>query len=60
MAQCPECEAMVDIDPDEVEEGMLIGCPDCGADLEVISTNPLELNLVEDSDDEEDDDKDDE
>lgn len=53
MPHCPECEALVDVDEDEVEEGEVVSCPECGVDLEVISTNPLELNLLEDEDEEE-------
>ena len=58
MAHCPECEALVDLDADEVEEGEIVSCPDCGTDLEVMSTNPMELRLAEEDDldeDEEDD-----
>lgn len=50
MAQCPECEAFMDLEPDEVDEGEIISCPECGADLEVVNTNPIELDLAEDED----------
>ncbi len=53
MPHCPECEALVDVDEDEVEEGEVLSCPECGVDLEVISTNPLELNLLDDEEEEE-------
>ena len=33
MAHCPECEAVLDIDMEEVEEGQLVSCPDCGWSL---------------------------
>jgi len=63
MAHCPECEALIDLDTDEVEEGELVSCPECGMDLEVISTNPVELRLDEgdelDDDDEDDEEEDD-
>ena len=55
MAHCPECEAVLDIDVDEVEEGQLVSCPDCGVELEVVNTNPVELDLAEDEDMDEDD-----
>ena len=59
MPTCPECEAMVDVDEDEVEEGEVVSCPECGLELEVISTNPLELNpLDEDGDEDEDEEED--
>ncbi len=47
MPHCPECDALVDVEQDEVEEGQLLSCPECGVDLEVVSTNPLEVELVE-------------
>ena len=45
MGACPECGASVDVDFDVVE-GEIIACEECGADLEVISVNPLELELA--------------
>ena len=54
MALCPECEATIDIEDDEVEEGQTLDCPECGVELEVVSTNPVELNaIMEDPDEEE-------
>jgi len=47
MPHCPECDALVDMEQDEVEEGQILDCPECGVDLEIISTNPLEVELVE-------------
>ena len=55
MAHCPECDAVLDVEDDEVEEGAKLDCPDCGAELEVVSTNPLELNAVLDEEEEEQD-----
>jgi alpha-aminoadipate carrier protein LysW len=48
MVLCPECETDLDIDEDEVDEGEIVSCPECGSDFEVVTTNPLELNRVED------------
>lgn len=59
MAHCPECEAVVDIEGDDVEEGQLVSCPECGVDLEVVNTNPIELDLAEDEDEVEDEDDED-
>ena len=59
MAQCPECEALMDLEPDEVDEGEIISCPECGAELEVVNTNPIELDLAEDEDLEEDEEEED-
>lgn len=53
MAHCPECEASIDVENDEIEEGQKLDCPECGAELEVVNTNPLELNLISSGEDEE-------
>lgn len=45
---CPECENPILI-TDEVEEGDTIQCDECGADLEVVSMEPVEVALVDDS-----------
>jgi alpha-aminoadipate carrier protein LysW len=43
---CPECEYSLDIDAEEVDEGEIVSCPECGTDYEVITTHPLELNRL--------------
>lgn len=58
MVLCPECETDLDIEEDDVEEGDVVSCSECGSDFEVVTTNPLELNKVEDE--EEDDEEDEE
>jgi alpha-aminoadipate carrier protein LysW len=59
MAHCPECEAVVELELDDVEEGQLVSCPECGMDLEVVNINPVELDLADTDDlDLEDDDED--
>ena len=47
MASCPVCEGSFYVDEEDVEEGDLISCEECGAELEVASTKPLELEPVE-------------
>ena len=59
MAHCPECEAVLDLELDDVEEGQLVSCPECGVDLEVVNTNPVELDLADGDDIEMDDDEED-
>jgi alpha-aminoadipate/glutamate carrier protein LysW len=55
---CPECDNPLDIDVDDVEEGEVIQCDECGMDLEVVSSDPLELAAVDgEGYDEEDDGK---
>jgi len=53
---CPECDNPLDIDVDDVEEGEIIQCDECGTDLEIVSSDPLELAAVDEEgyDDEED------
>ncbi len=47
MVLCPECETDLDIAEDEVDEGEIVSCPECGSDFEVVTTNPLELNPLD-------------
>ena len=42
---CPECEATLQL-PDDVIEGEIVPCPDCGAELEVLNTDPITLGLA--------------
>jgi alpha-aminoadipate carrier protein LysW len=42
---CPECGGNVAI-PANAMQHELIPCPDCGAELEIISLNPVELELA--------------
>lgn len=48
---------MIDIDEDQLEEGQTIECPECGSELEVVGTDPVELDTLSrgEGDDEEDD-----
>ena len=58
MVNCPLCDAVIDVDEDELDAGDSLTCEECGANLNVSGTQPLEL--TPDSDDEaEDDDFDD-
>jgi len=47
MVLCPECESDLDFEEDEVDEGEVVSCPECGTDFEVVTINPLELKPVE-------------
>ncbi len=44
---CPECDNPLDIDADEVDAGEVFQCDECGADLEVVSSDPLQLAPVD-------------
>ncbi len=54
MANCPECENGLDIELDEVEEGDVITCDECGTEYEVVGVEPLELARVDEGLDEDD------
>ena len=55
MVLCPECENDLDIDEDEIEEGDMISCHECGTDFEVVAADPLELAAISEDDEEEED-----
>jgi alpha-aminoadipate/glutamate carrier protein LysW len=44
-ALCPECEAEVNLAVN-VEMNEIVVCPDCGVDLEVLSLQPLALEVA--------------
>jgi len=46
MPNCPECENGFDIELDEVEEGDVVACEECGTEYEVVGVEPLELARV--------------
>ena len=60
MATCPECDAELEIDDDDLDE-MEVGdpwdCEECGSHLRVASTTPLEFES-DDEDDEDDEEED--
>jgi alpha-aminoadipate/glutamate carrier protein LysW len=55
MPTCPECENDLDIEIDEVEEGDVVACDECGTEFEIVGVEPLELSRVDEGYDEEDD-----
>jgi len=57
MVSCPMCDANIDVEEDELDEGDSVTCDECGATLNVLGLSPLELEADdEDADDEDDDD----
>jgi len=52
MANCPECRTTLDLD-DEVEEGQTVDCPECGVELQVVNTDPVELEALSSEEEEE-------
>ena len=55
MPSCPECDNLLDIEVDEVEEGDVVACEECGTEYEVVGVEPLELARVEEDLEEDDD-----
>jgi alpha-aminoadipate/glutamate carrier protein LysW len=58
MVTCPVCEGTIDVDEEDVDEGDTLSCDECGADLKVVSTDPLELESAEEIEEDEDEDED--
>ena len=54
MVACPKCQGLIDVDEEDVDEGDTISCDECGADLRVVGTAPLELESAEDLEEDED------
>jgi alpha-aminoadipate carrier protein LysW len=48
MPNCPECDNELDIELDEVDEGDVVACEECGTEYEIVGIEPLELAKVED------------
>ena len=44
---CPECDNPLDIDVDTMDEGEVVTCGECGADVEIVSLDPLEVAPVD-------------
>ena len=55
MPTCPECENELDVELDEVEEGDVVACDECGTEYEVVGIEPLELVRVDEDYDEDED-----
>ena len=52
MPVCPECDSTLDFEEDEVDEGDVVNCDECGTELEVVGTDPLELAKIEEEEEE--------
>ena len=68
MVSCPKCNTAIDVEEEDLDEGDVLSCDECGASLKVASMNPVELETEDDAkkdddfdeDDEDDEDEDDE
>jgi alpha-aminoadipate/glutamate carrier protein LysW len=54
MVTCPVCDGQIDVDEEDVDEGDSLSCDECGADLKVVGTDPLELESADELEEEED------
>jgi alpha-aminoadipate carrier protein LysW len=55
MVTCPKCDSSIDVEEDELDEGDVLSCDECGASLTVASVNPVELESEEEEDDDDED-----
>jgi alpha-aminoadipate carrier protein LysW len=55
MVTCPVCDTAIDVDEDELDEGDVLTCDGCGADVRVAGTDPLELESLDEEDEEDED-----
>jgi alpha-aminoadipate/glutamate carrier protein LysW len=55
MPTCPECESLLDFEEDEVEEGDVVVCDECGTEFEITAIDPLEMAKVDEDYDDDDD-----
>jgi len=58
MVQCPMCDAQIDVEEGDLDEGDALSCDECGASLNVLSLEPLELEADDDDASDEDEDED--
>jgi alpha-aminoadipate carrier protein LysW len=49
MITCPKCDASIDVEEEDLDEGDLLSCDECGASLTVTSVNPVELQSESDA-----------
>jgi alpha-aminoadipate carrier protein LysW len=55
MPNCPECETELNVEVEELDEGDVVACEECGSEFEVVGVDPLELARAENDIIEEDD-----
>jgi alpha-aminoadipate carrier protein LysW len=55
MVTCPVCKGAIDVEEEDVDEGDTVSCDECGADLRVVSTSPLELESAEEAEEDDED-----
>jgi alpha-aminoadipate carrier protein LysW len=58
MVNCPICDAVIDAEEEELDEGDEMTCEECGASLTVVGKNPIEIEPTVDEEEDEDEDED--
>ena len=48
MSRCPECETDLELDGYDLDVGETIHCPECSAELKVVSADPVAVKEVGD------------
>lgn len=52
MVTCPKCNSQIDVEEEELDEGDVLACDECGATVRVLGVSPLELEAAGDEADE--------
>jgi hypothetical protein len=55
MVKCPMCDSAIDVEEEDLDEGDVLSCDECGATLSVVSVDPLELESADEEDEDEED-----
>jgi DNA-directed RNA polymerase subunit M/transcription elongation factor TFIIS len=58
MVTCPMCDAVLDVEEEDLDEGDELTCEECGETLAVKSKDPLEMQSAEEAEDEDEEDDD--
>ena len=59
MVTCPACDAVLDVEEEDLDQGEEFTCDECGQTLTVSGTDPLELHAGEESDEDEEEEEED-
>lgn len=54
MILCPSCSEDLDLDLDDLDEGDIVTCAECGDDFEIVTIEPIQLASVDNDDDDDD------
>lgn len=60
MVNCPMCDSAIDVEEEELDEGDIITCEECGTEVRVVGLDPLELEGADEDDEDDEDDEEEE